>query len=284
MNRRQRRSVLDRARFSPDGRLIATVAANGEARLWDGATGEPRSDTLPSPQPSSRGRTVAFSPTGERLLTRELQRARGWDSRTGRPLTEWMLHSKSIQTAQFSPDGGSVLTTSADQTVTLWDIRPAQALSIARRHFTLAPSARFNRDGTRVVTASGGDVWRRKVRPFEAVVWDARTGELAGPRLTLSIQVQHAGFSPAGRRMVTACKDGEARVWEAQTGGATTAVMRSRAHVRSARFSLDGTKVVNASDDSTAQIWDAETGQPLTAGLKHIHIVRSTGRRAALRT
>src|SRR5207249_36995 len=60
------------------------------------------------------------------------------------------------------------------------------------------------------------------------------------PRLTQvwfhSRPVSWAEFSPDGRRVVEASKDGTARVWDATTGAPVTPVLRHGASISSARF------------------------------------------------
>jgi WD40 repeat protein/serine/threonine protein kinase len=81
--------------------------------------------------------------------------------------------------------------------------------------------------------------------------------------------VQSAEFSPSGRQIVTASRDGTARIWDAATGQALGPPLRHSAGVNRVRFSPDGEKVVTCSDDMTARVWDAHSGQALTPPLLH---------------
>jgi WD40 repeat protein len=54
--------------FSRNGKLLATGDQNGNAYLWDVATGS-RIATLPTPGPNSSVSSVAFSPNGKILAT-----------------------------------------------------------------------------------------------------------------------------------------------------------------------------------------------------------------------
>jgi WD40 repeat protein/serine/threonine protein kinase len=82
-------------------------------------------------------------------------------------------------------------------------------------------------------------------------------------------EVDHAAFSPDGRRVVTACRDHTARVWDAGTGAAVCPPLRHGDIVLKAAFSPDGRRVVTGSHDRTARVWDANTGQAVSPALPH---------------
>jgi len=183
----------------------------------------------------------------------------------------WMLpcavfqHAGWVASAQFSPDGGRIVTASHDHTACVWNTETGQALLTPLEHRAAVLSAEFSPDGKGIVTTSGD----------AARVWDAQTGQPLGNPMAHSAAVAYAEFSPDGTQIVTASEDHTARVWDAQTGEPSTGPLAHGGGVLSAAFSRDGRWIVTASDDHTARVWDARTGVPRTPPLRHDGAVRS---------
>jgi WD40 repeat protein len=75
---------------------------------------------------------------------------------SGKPVGERMKHEKMGKSAQFSPDGQRVLTTSGDGTARVWDADSGKQIGEPMRHQGFVSSAQFRPDGQRVLTTSVG--------------------------------------------------------------------------------------------------------------------------------
>ena len=149
----------------------------------------------------------------------------------------------------FSPDGGRILTASADNTAKLWDTASGQLIA-SLAHQDGVSRATFSPDGGRILTAS---------RDRTAKLWDAASGKLIASYAHQD-QVNDAVFSPNGGRILTASADNTAKLWDTASGQ----LIVSLAHqdgVSRATFSPDGGRILTASRDRTAKLWDAATGQ-----------------------
>jgi len=106
------------AKFSPDGRFIATGGANHFVKLLDAYTGR---EILSLRGHSGDLSDIAFSPDGKRLASSgEDQTIRIWDVETGLELLALKGHTGRVSSLAFSRDGRLLVSGSKDRTVRLW--------------------------------------------------------------------------------------------------------------------------------------------------------------------
>jgi hypothetical protein len=200
-------------------------------------------------------------------------------------LLRFWPHEDSVYHAEFSPDGGRVVTASVDHTARVWDAQSGQPVTGPLKHNSAVRHAAFSPDGRRVVTASEDNTAR---------VWDAQSGQPVTGPLKHNDRVFHAAFSPDSRWVVTASHDHTARVWDAQSGQPVTKPLKHNFEVWHAAFSPDGRWIVTASNDghrpwprqssrawssstvfSAASVWDAQSGEPVTGPMKNAQLNNS---------
>ncbi|KAG8717076.1 hypothetical protein FRC09_014771 [Ceratobasidium sp. 395] len=88
-------------------------------------------------------------------------------------------------------------------------------------------------------------------------------------------EIYGVAFSPDGRRIVSACRDGLARVWDAETGAAVMSLKGHTDGVMCVAYSPDGHRIASGSLDSTVRIWDSRTGSEVCEPLQgHSDYVR----------
>jgi WD40 repeat protein len=78
-------------------------------------------------------------------------------------------------------------------------------------------------------------------------------------------QVVSVEYSPDGRHLATAGRDGTARVWDAATGELVQIFVGHAGFVNSACFSSDGRTLITAADDQAVMFWETATGRRMKA-------------------
>jgi dipeptidyl aminopeptidase/acylaminoacyl peptidase len=152
-----------------------------------------------------------------------------------------------VTSAQFSPDGQRIVTTSWDNTARLWDAGSGRPIGEPMKHEGMVTSAQFSPNGQRIVTGSADKTAR---------LWDAVSGKPIGEPMKHEDAVTSAQFGPDGRRIVIVLEDKTARLRDAVSGGSIGEPMMHEDVITSAQFSPDGQRVVTASFEKTARLWD----------------------------
>ena len=92
-------------------------------------------------------------------------------------------------------------------------------------------------------------------------LWWADNGEAITTLTGYRGRVWSCAFSPDGRRLASAGRDGAVRLWWADGGEAITTLTGHQGWVLSCAFSPDGRRLASAGQDGTVRVWDVASGQ-----------------------
>jgi RNA polymerase sigma factor (sigma-70 family) len=261
--------------FTSDGRTLVSGDIQGLLARWDVATGEPL-PVVKKVIPNDL-HLAEFVAGGKELLTYGQQIA-AWDPATGKPLRT--LHGSFSPFSDcpyfstgVSPDGRSLALYRHDEKAERKDAIWVRDLATGRERVLFdkligpAAATHYSADGTRLVVAGYDQVVR---------VLDVATGRLLHELKNHEKPVDHALFSPDGRRIVSYGADANAdgdhdiRVWDAESGKLLHRLPPVRGSAFQAVFTPDGKQLVSVGGDpgrsntkGEIHVWDVASGKLL---------------------
>jgi len=163
-------------------------------------------------------------------------------------------HMGAVHSVVFSPDGKTLATGSADNTVKLWNVNTGQPLRILKGHNSNVLSVVFSPDGKTLATGSADNTVK---------LWKVSTGQPLHILKGHSGAALSAGFSPDGKTLASGSADNTVKLWNVSTGEPLRTLKGHGNIVNSVVFSPDGKTLASGSADNTVKLWNVSTGEPL---------------------
>jgi WD domain, G-beta repeat len=233
--------------FSPDSRLLATCGEDGNAALWDAATGE-RLHALTGHEGNVR--SIAFAPDGATVVTAGFDHTlRVWATGTGaqrRVLRDTSL----LFFPSILPGGDVVLVGSEEPEPRVFDLSAQQIVRKLIGHSATAWTVAVTRDG-KLAASAGRD---RTIR-----LWDTATWTCTRTLESHQAAVTTIAFAPGGSLLASGGGDGAVILWDTLTGRRVRD-LAGVGGVYQVAFSPDGDTIGAAFGDGSVRLWGAASG------------------------
>ena len=181
------------------------------------------------------------------------------------PNTVLSEHTGDVYSVAFSPDGKTLASRSADNTIRLWDVATGTPKHTFVSWLTVRQTnlwgerveevsisrIAFSPDRQTLVGAAGNEIRS----------WDVTTDTTNYTLTEHTASVNSVVFSPDGLTIASGSADNTIRLWDVTTGTAKYTLTEHTANVNSVVFSPDGLTIASGSADNTIRLWDADTGK-----------------------
>jgi WD40 repeat protein/serine/threonine protein kinase len=249
----ERRYAITAAAWSPDGRrmLIGNLEA---AVLWNSDTEEMEFEK----QFSGPVASAAFNPDGNQFaIAVENATATIWDTATGEPLGEPLMHEDSPRAVAFTPSGKQLFTVTTNVIFRLWELPEDSRVAVEVKYGSNKSAVHPNGDLIAFATLRG------KIQ-----LGDLNTGASFGEVAEYGEPIASLAFSPDGKRLLVGGFRGTARVCTTDDLQQFGDPIEAGPTLLGSAF-LDADRAVMSSMQGKIQVWDTTSGQALGAAMPH---------------
>jgi WD40 repeat protein len=244
--------LVNEAKLSPDGKLIAIGRTGNNAKLIDFKTGKVQK-TLSGH--SSMVIALNFSNDGKYLATGGLDgKAILWDVKTGEQVKSFEYGNKNLTifSVDISPDNRMLAAAAWDGQISFWNMETGKFIkSITPHENNSCYHIKFTANGLYIISA-GLD---RKLKLIEI-----DTGEEIKTFVGHTGMVTSINLDPTGNKIITASMDQSIRIWDLYSGLQIRKINAHDGGVYSAKFDTTGKYIVSGGDDNKVKLWDASNG------------------------
>ena len=237
------------AEFTPDGRLIGTIAAMGQVSLWEVQSGNKVHDLTSSPMGALT--TPQIKPGQMPTMPNAADLAAMMTNMIGTMSAGTM--SQNVTSLAFTNDG-RILATGGVESKANIDVAAMMSGMM---------SGKRPKSGSK--TQDPDDIFKDlKVEAVGQVrLWDVASGREIGAIKGHGRGISKVAFSRDGKLLASGSTDNTIRIWDVATRSALQTFTGHTASIESIDFTSDGRLLASASDDGSTFLWDTKTGEHL---------------------
>jgi small GTP-binding protein len=247
-------SKVNSVAISADGRFIVSGADDGDAKLWEKATGELlmifRGRFKVPSITKSEVLSVAISTDCELVVTGSRNGlVKIWGTKNGKCLKTLKGHLYSVFGLVISPDGKFIISGSDDGSVRVWEMESGKCLKILEGHSSSVSDVAISADGKLIISGSKDEtlrVWENGKSKCLRVIQD-------------NSSINGVAISTDGKLIISASNDRTVKIWETKSGRCLNIFEEFSDRVVGVAITLDSKFVVANSRDSI-RIWDISNG------------------------
>jgi len=243
--------IASEVEFTPDGRLLATIASMGQISLWDAQSASKVRDLTSSPMSSLVN--PAIKPGQMPAIPNMTDMAAMMTNMIGTMSAGTM--GRTVTSLAFSPDG-RILATGGVESKANIDIAAMMTAAMNQK-------PQKSKQGSK--TPDPSDLMKDlKVEAVGQVqFWDVASGRELGAIKGHGRGVTKVVFSRDGKMLASGGSDNTIKIWDVATRAELRTLTGHTSNIESMDFSPDGRLLASAGEDGSTFLWDTKTGEHL---------------------